>query len=165
MIFRFDGDLSSDVLATKRFVRGQPGCRISVALGLICRTIDCHEVERIVGKLFTLLSGNLLCALLPGVTQRHDMVDLHSLRSFFTALKLDGLTGVRIVERARIDPTFFRIHHDIRQITRQYRLARTTPVNLTPTIAKLFALIASFWRTTLNFELFELLARRCRAAK
>ena len=53
------------------------------ALLLVGGTVGGDEVQRIVGQVLPLLRGQLLGALLPGVPERHHVVDL------------DGLAGVR----------------------------------------------------------------------
>ena len=60
-----------------RRVRRQPGGCVAVALALVQRAVDGEQVQRVVGEEPSRRAVQLLRALLPGVGQRDDMVDLH----------------------------------------------------------------------------------------
>ena len=75
-VFGHDGSLAGDVLAPESFVRREPCSCIFVAFGTVGRAVGSHEVQRVTGEILALIGAKLLCALLPGVTEGDDVVDL-----------------------------------------------------------------------------------------
>ena len=75
-VFIFDRDLAGDVLAAEGFVRGEPGGGVAVGFLLVGGAVDGEEVERVGSELVALVFGQVLGALLPGVGESDDMVDL-----------------------------------------------------------------------------------------
>lgn len=72
-----DGDLPGHVRAPVGAAGRQPGGGVAVALLLVEAALHRLQVERIVGQCESIPGADLLGARLPGVHQRHQVVDLH----------------------------------------------------------------------------------------
>jgi hypothetical protein len=75
-VFGIDGSLAGDVLASESWIWRKPCSCIFVTFGTVGRAIGGHEIQRVVGEFLALVSIELLCALLPGIAEGNDMVDL-----------------------------------------------------------------------------------------
>ncbi|WJY98729.1 hypothetical protein CHAN_00425 [Corynebacterium hansenii] len=93
-----DGDLPGDVLAAERGVGRQPRRGVAVALALVRRPVDGHQVQRVIGERPPRVAVEPLRALLPGVGHGHDVVDLHRARRPRPSLERDRRAGERIVQ-------------------------------------------------------------------
>ena len=97
----FHANLPSHIIATVFAVRRQPVCGRSGTLLLIRRPIHGQQIVHVVAELVQLRVIPRVRARLPRIFQRDHMVDLHRRRRFHPTHELDGLTGIRIVKRAR----------------------------------------------------------------
>ncbi len=161
-------DLTCHVLAAEAFVRWQPCGGVAVGLLLVGRAVHGEQIVRIVRQLGARRLAELLRARLPGVAQRHDMVDLHRGGRLVAALEIDGLAGVGVVQRSGF-------HHavvgedlvfHIGQITVEDVVAGVAAVvvHILPRHAELGALVAGLGRAALHRERLEHLRRRLAGA-
>ena len=101
-VFEFDGDLASDVLTAEGLVGGEPGGGVAVGFLLVGGTVDGEEIERVGGKVETLVGRELLY-LLPGVGEGDDVVDLETFADLRLLGESEGFTGVWLGEGAADD--------------------------------------------------------------
>lgn len=99
-VFVFDRDLAGDVLAAEGFVRGEPGGGVAVGFLLVGGAVGGEEVKRVGGELVALVFGELLGALLPGIGEGDDMVDLDAFGELGSFGEFEGLAGVGLDESA-----------------------------------------------------------------
>ena len=94
----FHVDYPRNVGAAVGLVGRQPRCGVAIALLLVDRRGGGLQVDRVVGEVAASGRVPLLCALLPGVRQRNDVVDLHLRGRAVAALEVDGGVGVGVVQ-------------------------------------------------------------------
>lgn len=126
-------------MAAERFVGRKPGGGVGGTLVLVRGAVRSHQVERIVGQLLALPGRQLLGALLPGVAQGHDVVDLHVLAALRPAAENDQVAGIRIVERSGGYPAPRSVaKFSVRQVAAQDVVARVAAVavHIQPRLAK-----------------------------
>ncbi len=156
---RLHRDLLRDVGASVRLVRGKPGCGIGIRLLRVRRSIHRDQISGIVRQIRALLQTQLLRTLLPRIAQRDHMVNLNGSRSILSPNKIDGLSGVRISQRARENNTlllsFFEDH--VSQPRSQQIIARIAPVMpelhidiIRPGLTELISAVTSFRSTPLH---------------
>ncbi len=102
-VFEFDGDLASDVLTAEGLVGGEPGGGVAVGFLLVGGTVDGEEIERVGGKVETLVGRELLGPFLPGVGEGDDVVDLETFADLRLLGESEGLAGVWLGEGAADD--------------------------------------------------------------
>ncbi|GAB3273710.1 hypothetical protein GCM10027449_11380 [Sinomonas notoginsengisoli] len=121
-------DPAGDVRAAEGGVRRQPGGGVAVALLLIGGPVGGLEVERVVGAGHALGVGELLGALLPGVGEGDDVVDLHRVARTHPAQERDGRGGVGVGEGAGGDGAGDgRDVGDVRQVAVEHVVAVSQP--------------------------------------
>jgi hypothetical protein len=161
-VFGFDGGLAGDVLASEGLVWRQPGGCIFVALCTVGGAIGSHEVQCIIGEFLALVCVELLRALLPGVAEGDNVVDLDVGAGVLATDKVDGCTGVLVDQRSGGDYTIVgtRLERFVGQIPGEDVIAgvAAVAVRVSPGRSKLITCIASlrgpaFYRDAL--QLFE----------
>ena len=152
--------MTGDILATKIFIRRQPGRRIAVGFLLISFAVHRQSIQVVISERPAHFRGQILRALLPGVRQRHHMINLHRTRRRAAALKNDRPAGVRIMQLAARHGAAVVTQLDFMQITRQNFLPRVAIFPRRPTVAKLFPRVTGFRGATLNRQFLHRVTRQ-----
>ena len=144
-------------------VARQPFGGVRVGLLLVRRAVCSEQVFRVVRQLAALLCGQILRAGLPCVRKGHHVVNLHGRGGLLAALELDGLAGVRVIQRAAnygacVGPD---LETKIGQVAAQNVVASVAlvTVNVIPGGAELFTRVASLRRAFLHLQGCQLALR------
>ena len=146
-VLALDGDLAGDVGAAERLVRRQPGGGVPVALAAVGVRVDGEQVQRVVGERDALGCGPLLRALLPGVRERDDVVDV-DLRGA-AAGEPDPRGGVGVGERAGLDVAGVEVGLG-GQVACEDAVAGVAAAGVEPAVPELLAAVAGLRRAALD---------------
>lgn len=155
-VFVFDGNLAGDVLAAEGFVGGEPGGGVTVGFLLVGGAVDGEEIERVGGELVALIFGEALGALLPGVREGDDVVDLDAFGELGFFGEFEGLAGVGFDERAFEDRAVVASEDGgVADFAFDDDLAEAAAGDFRPVGVEFVAGVAGFRGATFDGELFE----------
>ena len=125
----FDADLPRDVFATILAVGGKPVSGGGGSLVLVGGAIHGEQIVRVIAEAVALGGGPVPGTGLPGVCERHDVVDLHGGAGVSAAHEQDGLPGVGVGERTRGDLAALGCaEYDISQVAGEHIVAHVAAV-------------------------------------
>ena len=93
-------DLQRHIGAAELRIRRQPIGRGRRSLLLVCGTIDCQQIQRIIAETIPLRTIPLGSAGTPGILQGHHVVNLDGGAGFGAAYECNLSAGIRVFERA-----------------------------------------------------------------
>jgi hypothetical protein len=103
----------------ERRVRRQPGVGIAECLVEVGFCADGQQIARIVGEIAAALLVPVAGALVPGIRQRDDVIDLDRLGGLGAADEGDGLAGVRVDQDTALGIASDRPDQQLGEITSQ----------------------------------------------
>ena len=146
-VFRLDGGLAGDVLASESSVWRQPRGCVFIAFGTVGGAVSSHEIERVVSKFLALVGVELLGALLPRIAEGNDVVDLDIRAGVLATRQGNRGAGVLIGEGSCHDHTVVGawLESFVRHVAGEDVVAAVAAVaiNVSPSRSKFGASVAS----------------------